>query len=381
MPPSIYLPFIYIITLVGFCIIAPRLPFIPKLDPQVVARQSPIDGLRGILATAVFAFHFYINYGFGQTGRWVSPSQLFLLNMGAVPVSLFFMITGFLFFNKLKNLNTDWQSLYFGRIKRIYPLFVFLALLSVVIIGGQNHFQLDLESLIRWLMPWLWFDVQPFKPFFAKPLIVGAVWTLAYEWAFYSALPLIAMLFHKKFSLTIKQIAFIAITASLAFYLFRHTITQLYWLFAGAVVAIHFADTFRHLLQQYRQWLNVILPIAVLAIMVFTKPYSPLQMGVLAVLFGFIANGYSFFGGLYQRGLLFLGEVSYSVYLLHGVVIYGIFYGLKVFDFAQPVMMYVWLFIPTFILVVIVAYFGHQFIEMPFYKNSKKRLQSVQNPV
>lgn len=205
-----YLPIVYVISLIIFCYLTQRFNLIAKPDAVVLARQSPIDGLRSLLATSVMAFHFYINYGFGKTGLWQSPSHYFLLNMGAVPVSLFFMITGYLFIHKLKQPTTNSQSVYIGRIKRIYPLYLLLAVLSVLIILLQNNFAINVNQLSKWLVGWLWFDVKPFKVFFAKPLIVGAVWTLIYEWAFYSALPLLAVLLHKN-AILMSKISYLSV--------------------------------------------------------------------------------------------------------------------------------------------------------------------------
>lgn len=104
--------------------------------------------------------------------------------------------------------------------------------------------------------------------------------------------------------------------------------------------------------------------------MQFTQPYSLLQMSLLSVLFGFMVNGYSFFKVLYHPSLVWLGEISYSLYLLHGVVIYVLFYVSKVFNFTQPMAIYNWYFMPTFLVAVIVAYFAHKYIEIPFYKKN-----------
>ena len=57
-------------------------------------------------------------------------------------------------------------------------------------------------------------------------------------------------------------------------------------------------------------------------IFVFTKMYSWEQRLLLAIWFGFVAHGYSFANLLNYRGLTKLGDLSYAIYLLHGMVIF-----------------------------------------------------------
>lgn len=72
------------------------------MDEDAARRNSPLDGLRGVLASAVVVHHFYINYVMYTTGEWVRPSTQILNNFGAVSVSFFFLITGIYFFLKYR---------------------------------------------------------------------------------------------------------------------------------------------------------------------------------------------------------------------------------------------------------------------------------------
>ncbi|MDX7954021.1 acyltransferase family protein [Lichenihabitans sp. Uapishka_5] len=88
-------------------------------------RLASIDGLRGVLALSVFFHHFFISYQWKHTGRWeVPPTHLHNL-MGGCSVVLFFMITGFLFFGRIKaargalNLN----AFFAGRLFRLLPVY------------------------------------------------------------------------------------------------------------------------------------------------------------------------------------------------------------------------------------------------------------------
>ena len=382
---QLLLPVVYLLTLVMFCWLGKRIPRLNRvitnqIDPVVLSRQSPIDGLRGILATSVFAYHFYITYGFANTGKWISPTIPLLNNMGAVPVSLFFMITGYLFFNKLKQAQTDWIKLYSGRAKRIYPLYLSLAILCAVIFIGQNGVAIDWAGLLLWLGKWLGFNVPPLPHFYAKPLIAGAVWTLIYEWAFYSILPLVAFLWHRQPKLTVKYSLFVLATTAVAIYLFMHSIPQLYLLFILAMIPAYFAPRFKALQQRFTPLMHGLVPLLALGIMIYTKPYSLTQMLCITLLFSVIASGYDFFNALQNKVLIFLGEISYSIYLMHGLVIYLALLVVPSFNFAWPMGVY-YVYLPlVFLLTVILSVLTHNYIEKPFYQSKNKRQNHLQSP-
>ena len=65
------------------------------------ARYSALDGLRGFAALSVFFHHVAITYYFIVAGEWSHAGSRFYTLLGPVGVSLFFMITGFLFWGKM----------------------------------------------------------------------------------------------------------------------------------------------------------------------------------------------------------------------------------------------------------------------------------------
>jgi peptidoglycan/LPS O-acetylase OafA/YrhL len=101
----------------------------------------------------------------------------------------------------------------------------------------------------------------------------------------------------------------------------------------------------------------------------FTEPYTFAQMIPLAIIFAFIANGYDFFGVLYNNGLRILGEVSYSIYLMHGAVLYFFFSILNVIDFSTTSLHAYYLSFPAvFGVVVLLSLLTYKFIESPFLR-------------
>ena len=100
------------------------------------SRFAAIDGLRGLLAFGVFGHHAVLIPHYLETGIWVAPPSDFYTMIGEVGVSLFFAVTGFLFWGKLlqERGRPDWRQLYIGRLFRIGP--VYLAVVAVMLAVG-----------------------------------------------------------------------------------------------------------------------------------------------------------------------------------------------------------------------------------------------------
>src|SRR5688500_16089594 len=89
--------------LLGLLMAFINLPVFRRLDaaPGTAVRYGTLDGLRGFLALSVFTFHLVLTRDFLVTGEWEPPRSRFYSFLGPLGVSLFFMITGFLFWSKL----------------------------------------------------------------------------------------------------------------------------------------------------------------------------------------------------------------------------------------------------------------------------------------
>lgn len=90
---------------------------------------------------------------------------------------------------------------------------------------------------------------------------------------------------------------------------------------------------------------------------------------LLSPLFFVIAAGNSLMGTLTQSGAQVLGRISYSIYLLHGIVLYA---GLKLLNHFSPVAklstMSYWLFMIFLAVVVMVCSATYRWIERPFLR-------------
>ena len=275
-------------------------------------RFESIDGLRGFLAIGVFFTHVIATYGYYAHGRYSTFSPVHAV-MGQVGVSIFFMITGFLFWRRALRAKggLDARTLYLSRIRRLVPMYLVSVALALLVVAVMSGLQLrePLVPFLKELRTWLSFgfmnasDLNGVKD---AHIINAVYWTLAYEWSFYLALPLLALF--------ARGWAFVALAAATLFFGIQAPITLNFLAGALAAMAVE-----RGLLngRLARAWLAPV-PLAAIAmvLLAFDEAYHPAAIGLLFVAFLFVVDGNSLFGllpprmrlgGAYQR---FRGEVA-----------------------------------------------------------------------
>ena len=162
-------------------------------------RSHQLDGLRGVLACAVIAHHFYYNFTWREGGNW-GASQTLIQNLGAVSVSLFFLMSAYLHIGKIRHSpDINWREFFIARIKRIYPLYIAVFLLVVAItLSFRDLTAKNLPDFLQFTGEWLLFQNVGFQGFASHLVIAGVQWTLVYEWAVYTIMPLIHMIYYRK---------------------------------------------------------------------------------------------------------------------------------------------------------------------------------------
>lgn len=296
-------------------------------------RSGCIDGLRGYLALMVAAHHYFIFYGWLQTGQWLPPKINFINNFGKVAVCLFFMITGYLFIGKVykdkqASIKISWAKIYISRVFRIFPLYLVAVAVTILYTFIVHGYQLNvtLPQLAKEIVSWLLYigDSVNGDPD-AKRITAGVTWTLKYEWLFYLSLPLLAVFFSKKTTTALLVVLAIAVYFSGLHVKGIDCKYIIFFVLGGLAFAIE---------QRYGEVLrSVINNSAISMISVFAISFAvffvkdPLGLlGVMSMFLFFVpvVMGNSVFGSLSGVGAVKLGEISFSLYLLHGILMYTI---------------------------------------------------------
>jgi peptidoglycan/LPS O-acetylase OafA/YrhL len=309
-------------------------------------RISNLDGLRGVLAYAVFFHHAAVYHDY-LLGHWALPPSRFYVMIGQAGVALFFMISGYLFWEKLIGAcgRQRWVSFYVGRIFRLGPLYLLSLAVMLLIIGFRSGFELHvpLVKLFDQIAPWSllgYFGVGPNINGYPDTglLVAGVYWSLSYEWTFYFSLIVLAIAcrdsrFHLPFVVVL-------LTSCLGY---RIADDVPYWNAIPITCAILFQVGMLcaslkkcGIAPSLNGRAGSIFALVFLTIAVFssTNAYSVGPVFQLGVFFFSIISGASIYGLLSSRPARRLGEVSYSVYLLQGLVL-TLFFGINsIRDFA-----------------------------------------------
>jgi peptidoglycan/LPS O-acetylase OafA/YrhL len=237
------------------------------------------------------------------------------------------------------------------------------------------------------LVQWLFFIQADINLVYgAKLFIAGVVWSLAFEWTFYFSLGIIGASFFR-----IKTSVATLIVTGLFLVLFFVILFQFYpvdtWKrmtpFLGGIVAAFLVRN-----QKVRRvgssiWISpVLLFMLIYVLLNYPSIFDPVPFLCMTIIFIAIACGNDLFGVLTLKASCLLGQISYSVYLLHGLILFTTFRFIFGFDrVAQFSPQLHWVVIAgCSVIVVIICSTTYKYIEKPgidrttFILNKLKRL-------
>lgn len=303
-------------------------PWLPP--PPEAGRFAAIDGLRGYLALGVFAHHGALWLNYRRSGSWDEPIAPLYAHLGHDAVTLFFMITAFLFTTKLldaRRTSVDWTALFAGRVMRLVPLYALAMAALALAVAALSHWRLQEPpaTLLAEALHWLPLSVAG-RPDIngvvdTELITAGVTWSLAYEVLFYSALPLLALLTGHKVGwrwLTASTLA----TAACLYYNHRAV-----WFLAFGLGMLAALAVRRPALRAWgasRTATLVALASAGLAVALWPEGRAPGVVLLVGGLFFAVACGNSMLGLLTLRLSRQLGELAYSLYLLHGLLLFAL---------------------------------------------------------
>lgn len=309
-------------------------------EKEVIRRVSGLDGLRYFLAIFVVLHHVDCFHNFFINGKW-GPSQYYLWAMGKYGVALFFMTTAFLFWGKVRSKdNIDWASLYKGRFLRIVPMAIFASLLAVVSITmyskGMEGFYFNFRNVIPWLDASL-FDFKPAFTNFKTPQVAmaGVTWSLKWEWMFYFLLPLLFVFRKRGFEFAI-------VLSAISFYIYPLISLKDAYIWSYFAFGILSKEISERLV--ISKMIANIMFIVSLSLLLFVEPglFSVTGTPLLALMFLSVVSGANLFGLLTSTSARRLGTISYSIYIMQGVILFPLFaamhhYNMMNFTFASAI--------------------------------------------
>lgn len=348
-----------------------KLSFIDNLDNRP---NNKLDALRCYLSILVVFHHYVFNYFYYTKHIWIISGYYFFNFLGPFSVSMFFILSGYLF-SSIDLKKTKWWILFFiKRISRIAPMAIISSLICISLIYEKNWLNYNTIYLI---LQWLdagFFNIRPnlFGVENSNIINAGVTWTLMWEWRLYLALPLISIFIPIKWrlhaSLTISVLSFsLYLLWKVKLPEYDGFIFRAIFLFSAGFLCKYLSiDIIKNISMKKSIHLIVV-------IMFFSTIFSEKNGTIMAlilppILFLLICNGFTIFGLLNNTGACRIGKISYSLYLLHGIVWYV---GFNKAIIMSHLMLYSTI---TFLLILIISSILSIAIEHPTYNWVKTRI-------
>lgn len=352
------------------------------------SRFAAIDALRGIAALLVVWQHSSESFvklpGIAQHGSLLAQIAI-ELDFGRIGIICFFLISGFVIPSSFKQSNKN-ALIDFGirRFFRLYPAY-WLSLLLIVVYNLFIGIKINPSTVIA--------NTSMLQSFFTEPHLIGLYWTLQVELIFYT---MCALLFYFRILNNNKTI-FIIILMSFCLFVteqamgaltnFNHGLSKEFQLLPY-LLSIMFLGSFYRKIYDLKVANRELSSYTLLStIMCFGLPLFLLLSSILG--FEIIKDSFRFGAShfiallLFGAGLLllnrtpkillWLGTISYSIYLFHPIVLQSLIRIVKKSDlpYIQGLHLSIYI-IMTAIISIIIASIVYKTLEKPAIKLGKK---------
>ena len=313
------------LTLLAFLAIKITFVFEDKSPPPM--RFGTINGLRGYLALFVMLHHACMWFVLVQTGKWDVPRPNLYGPLGQASVLVFFMITSFLFYDKLLNArgrSFDWRAFFIGRFFRIAPLYYVVLVFVFLTVAYLSDWRVvdSLQAIFLAVAKWLLFTIPTAAPLNGHTdswiIMAGVTWSLRYEWCFYLALPLISLAVGQRpgWLLLLVSVAALIIGWRIGLN------SRFAAVFVGGILAAYLVRNPRFTRFCEKKVASILVLFCFAAALQFDNLLKIAPCIALITAFCVIAGGANMFGLLSLPTSHRLGELAYGIYLIHGIVLF-----------------------------------------------------------
>lgn len=289
-----------------------------------MTRIFTLDYLRGLAALSILIYHFYAWQGFNL------DANSFLGRIGLYGVTIFYILSGLTLYHVYKNQVIDnrfsLKNFYIKRFARIYPLLIATTIVSIILYR-YSYSNIDLFLNITGLFGFIKWDTY---------YATGA-WSIGNELTFYALFPiLILSIFRNRTLFYFLSLAILAISLYYSFIQLPPQIEGFWRDYINPLnQAIYFTSgvIFGNVLnlikfKQFTLWMILFLSILIFTYWPTTDQKIQLISGLdryilficCILVVGCTTLIKPFTLELLNKPLVFLGEISYSLYLIHPLV-------------------------------------------------------------
>lgn len=338
-------------TLMGWflCVGAILDPALPPLATPSTGYSIPLESLRGLLALSVFFHHAVTTYFHMIYRNWPPPPSTFYFLLASAPVTMFFFLSGYLFWSRciLRGAIWDSRSFYAARARRILPAYYLTLPLVAALALGCTGFTFHERALrvageiLAWMAMALPYGTFPRINGYPETVYTdaGVPWSLRYEVIFYAALPFMSR--RATGNWTLFWLALFGASYGLLDWLSARPfypggpflglafgLSRFFFVGFGFGMFTAYIQTVlpERISRLIRTRPFAVLAIGLLGAQFYVNPptYSARQSLLLLIPFMAVAFGNDLLGLLSLRPLEFLGRISYSLYVVHGLVLFSL---------------------------------------------------------
>lgn len=293
---------------------------------------KPLTSLRFLFAILVFLSHMWF---LESESPFVSGIHNYFFKEGFIGVSFFFMLSGFVlsysYRDKLLNGNMGYAQFWKARFARIYPLHILTLLISIPLMLNQNAVTFINKLLLNVML------LQSFVPSDGFYLTFNAVaWSLSDEMFFYLCFPILLLLLTKKSYRWIAILAYVIIVPigiMLTRDVFHHALFYVNPIARTADFIIGMLMYRLYAKRKHIEFLNdrlfasmaEVFVIGLLFAFVYFHEYVPLgyryslyyALPMFSLIYVFSYSNGVISKILSHKTIVFLGDTSFSFYMLH----------------------------------------------------------------
>jgi peptidoglycan/LPS O-acetylase OafA/YrhL len=340
-----------------------------------------LHGLRGLASLMVFLVHITDGYNMHVSNIFGRPEEIgtfqyYISNVGSFGVEIFFFLSGFVIYKS--SLSEKESDFFIRRFFRIYPIFL---LFSIIFIIGNFYANLEPErnNITNVLLALSFLNV-----FSDAPALTPNSWSVVYEVWYYLGLFYFTSFFIKHEKITLKHLFAFAV---MAWFIVMKPITIYFIL--GALMCGQIGNISKHLGSYTKLYVNFF-SFMILAILTYfvaigvnfggsgwfnalttVELILPVLLLAFMVLLMHDLNMISIF--LQSRWLLFLGTISYTLYLLHPYTYRVVRYIIVKVEISNTTLEFVLFIISTIFVTLFASHIVSFLIELPIYKRFAKK--------
>lgn len=349
-----------------------------------------IDHLRAYAALLIvfyhglhlFSYEARFHQAFGPE-HWLQPGNPLIaaLAEGHTAVALFMVLSGFILTYGSLDTAVNYREFIRNRLLRTYPLFLLLVFAGVAAVPQDFHWVSFLQSV---------FGFANLPGALVAPPFTSMLWTIAVEWQFYVLFPLLIVVLKSGWTRNLLgMVAVLLLFRSIAVLSGGDARDLSYMTILGRLdqflIGMWSAWFFRgHPLTNARAAaLTLVSLVAIVALLdafngtggwPVDAPWKIFWPTVEAVLWAAFLIGYVNFAntarGLWSRTMVWIGTISYSIYLIHFMVIY------TMLKFAVPIVFSGRIVVDALLNTVLIALpvtlaistLTYRFVELPFLR-------------